>query len=756
MPYRPLARLLRGRPARPAAGRLSVTRLEERETPAVTLPTIVTPTDFASNKPFFLAVPATSSTGQPISYTASTDNANVTAQVVTGGRTLALDVTGTDSTGAAFSGTLTLRLFEDVAPQATGRIIQLTNQGFYNGLTFHRIIDNFVIQGGDPNGDGTGGSSLPAFSDEFNKDYTFTSSGLLALANSGDDTNNSQFFITDIDRTLAQRPENLNFNHTIFGILTSGFDTFQKVITTPTGTNDKPTNPVTITKASIITDTSNAVLRIDAQNGFTGAANVSVTATDGDPSPATETVPVTSTADATNDRPFLGPVSDQSVTANGSVSFTLPATDRDGDQLTYAVGSASDITTAPSNVTVGIDQSTGRVTLTPAAGFTGAINLTVGVRDQTPRAQNSFTGAALPLDSKDNFDTQKITLTVTPPAQTTVTLTASKTSVGAGRPVLFTAGVSGGTLPAGTVTFADASGTTLGTARVIDGRALSSISFPAAGSQTVTATFTPNGGTATAASSTPVTVLVSAATAPVAVLADSVPAGSPPRINVRNGDGTTRLTIQAFEDNFLGGVRVAVADATGDGQDDIIAVPGPGGGPIIRVFDGQTGALVVNKQIFEDFTGGLYLAAGDGFALGYAQILVGAGQGGGPRVTLYDAVRDQVLLNYFAYDPNLRGGVTVAMGDLRGGLQQDIVTGSGPGGGPQVNVYQGRTLDGSAAPTQVGQFLAGTATDRSGIRVAAGDLSADGTSRQIKVAPFTPETDPFGQTFDPVALGLFS
>src|SRR6185369_17505590 len=104
--------------------------------------------------------------------------------------------------------------------------------GFYNGLTFHRVIQDFVAQGGDPTGTGSGGSgtTLP---DEFASDLTFTSNGLLAMANAGDDTGDSQFFITDVDETLAQLPQHLNFQHTIFGILTSGFDTFRKLIGTP-------------------------------------------------------------------------------------------------------------------------------------------------------------------------------------------------------------------------------------------------------------------------------------------------------------------------------------------------------------------------------------------------------------------------------------------------------------------------------------------------------------------------------------------
>src|SRR5205807_158028 len=127
------------------------------------------------------------------------------ADLVSGGRSLKLNVSGVDSNNVAFNGDLVFRLFESDEPATTARIIQLVNSGFYNNLTFHRVIPGFVAQGGDPSGNGTGGSGTK-FNDEFKTDLTFTSNGLLAMANSGDDTNDSQFFITAVDESLAQLP----------------------------------------------------------------------------------------------------------------------------------------------------------------------------------------------------------------------------------------------------------------------------------------------------------------------------------------------------------------------------------------------------------------------------------------------------------------------------------------------------------------------------------------------------------------------
>ena len=242
---------------------------------------------------------------------------------------------------------------------------------------------------------------------------------------------------------------------------------------------------------------------------------------------------------------------------------------------------------------------------------------------------------------------------------------------------------------------------------------------------------------------------------PVTLIATGSPAGQPPRVVVTDAEGNPKLDFLAFEASFTGGVRVATADVTGDGQTDVVAVPGLGGAPVVRIFDGTDGHLAKEFMPFEEsFRGGLYLNTGDAFGRGYAQILVGAGYTGGPRVVLYDAVQDKVLLNYFAYDPAFRGGVTVSMSDLRGDGTQYIVTGAGKGGGPVVNVFDGRTADGSPTPFQQGAFTAGDGTDRSGIRVGAGGL-IDGTHRTILVAPCDPDSAPFDRSYNPLDEGFF-
>jgi cyclophilin family peptidyl-prolyl cis-trans isomerase len=112
-------------------------------------------------------------------------------------------------------GTIVLALFADQTPVTVNNFVTLARDGFYDGLTFHRIVPGFVIQGGDPKGDGTGGPGY-RFEDEFVKSLTFDRPGLLAMANSGPNTNGSQFFIT------LGPAQHLNGKHTIFGEVTEG------------------------------------------------------------------------------------------------------------------------------------------------------------------------------------------------------------------------------------------------------------------------------------------------------------------------------------------------------------------------------------------------------------------------------------------------------------------------------------------------------------------------------------------------------
>ncbi|KAK9458050.1 cyclophilin-like domain-containing protein [Dipodascopsis uninucleata] len=145
-------------------------------------------------------------------------------------------------------GTITLELYHDHAPKTCKNFYELTRRGYYNGTIFHRIIPDFVIQGGDPTGTGRGGISIygDSFEDEINPSLKHTGAGILSMANSGPNTNGSQFFIT-----LAPTPW-LDGKHTIFGRVLDGMKVIQRMALVRTGAADRPVEDVKILRAVVL------------------------------------------------------------------------------------------------------------------------------------------------------------------------------------------------------------------------------------------------------------------------------------------------------------------------------------------------------------------------------------------------------------------------------------------------------------------------------------------------------------------------
>lgn len=146
-------------------------------------------------------------------------------------------------------GNIEIKLMPDIAPKTCENFTKLVAGGYYNGIIFHRVIKNFMIQGGDPTGTGTGGESIwgSPFEDELKDSAGFTKPGILAMANAGPNTNGSQFFIT-----TAVTPW-LNMKHTIFGEVVSGYDVVEKIENTAVDSSDKPLSPQKIIKAYVKT-----------------------------------------------------------------------------------------------------------------------------------------------------------------------------------------------------------------------------------------------------------------------------------------------------------------------------------------------------------------------------------------------------------------------------------------------------------------------------------------------------------------------
>lgn len=168
--------------------------------------------------------------------------------------------------------------------------------------------------------------------------------------------------------------------------------------------------------------------------------------------------------------------------------------------------------------------------------------------------------------------------------------------------------------------------------------------------------------------------------------------GGGPEVSVFSSvDNSTLTSFFAFEEEFQGGVDTAVADVNNDGISDLIVGAGAGGGPRVRVFNGATNFTTDLFDFFAfntAFTGGVDVAGGDFNADGFADIVVGAGPGGGPMVRIFDGRTGTMLTEYFAYDLAFTGGVTVAVGDLDGSGFNSLVTGAGPGGGPHVRSWR--------------------------------------------------------------------
>jgi peptidyl-prolyl cis-trans isomerase B (cyclophilin B) len=145
-------------------------------------------------------------------------------------------------------GEIKLRLFPEVAPKAVENFKTHAKDGYYNGVSFHRVMNDFMIQGGDPEGTGRGGESIwgAPFEDEFSSDYRNVR-GALSMANAGPGTNGSQFFIVQTTETPW-----LDGRHTVFGQVFEGMDVVDKIASVDVDGNDKPKEPVLMEKVEII------------------------------------------------------------------------------------------------------------------------------------------------------------------------------------------------------------------------------------------------------------------------------------------------------------------------------------------------------------------------------------------------------------------------------------------------------------------------------------------------------------------------
>lgn len=396
--FRRPRRVCQGQKRRPRSFRPGVESLEDRRVLAPVIDPLAVPLSISTGKTLIVPVTASNPGGGAVTYSITSSNPAITVNQLSSTNTyVKVSVEG--------FGDMTFQLFGDLTPNTVTYLTGLIQSEFYDGLKIHRVEQGFVIQGGDPNGDGTGGPPGPQgslttaqyqalqqqlqFDDEFNANAIFTGNGQLALAKgTGNDNNGSQFFVTD------GQQRSLDFRHTIFGQLLRGFDVLKAIEAVPVvansdGTN-RPVTPIIISNVTIIQDPTDTVftLKSTAAAGNTGDT-ITIKATDANGATTSETLPVTTTA-ATNDPPFLGPVANQVVATGTPATVNLTATDLEGDALLFGLTE----TDSPANASITPSGTTsdGRFTVTPNAGFTGVIHLQATVTDATatraPDTQN--------------------------------------------------------------------------------------------------------------------------------------------------------------------------------------------------------------------------------------------------------------------------------------------------------------------------------------------------------------------------------
>lgn len=252
------------------------------------------------------------------------------------------------------------------------------------------------------------------------------------------------------------------------------------------------------------------------------------------------------------------------------------------------------------------------------------------------------------------------------------------------------------------------------------------ISTLAGGRHTITAKYDgfPNGSNTRYFSSSSATIY-QAVTATSNLVITGTNEGGGPQVNVYNLLTQETTNFFAFAPSFKGGVRVASGDVNGDGIADVVVAAGPGGGPQVNVYDGTSLQLVHSFYAYNAaFNDGIFVAVGDVNGDGYADIITGAGQGGGPHVQVFSGQNYSNIASFFAYNPAFSGGISVASGDVNGDGYSDVVVGAGPGGGPHVLAVSGFQLS-QGTQVVLASFFAFDPGINRGVFVGAGDYNGD-------------------------------
>ena len=268
------------------------------------------------------------------------------------------------------------------SPGATSHIEQLANENFYDNVSLHRVENGFVIQGGDKLGTGAGGSELGDFDDQFDVDLQHVQTGLLSMAKTDDDTNDSQFFIRRRD------PQGTSISTTRYLDIWWKVKPTAKRLVTHRSMEQEAHFSVTMSDVIVFDDEENAVVMLKAAEGASGNTTITVTITDAQGKSVNQTFTVNVTPDTSNGNPFLTDFAQETYTAKHDVPITIPfnGIDVEGNPITYEAA----ISFGPKGLTPTLDTVNKTVTVTPPAGFAGEIDLIIGAFRPTARLIRKF------------------------------------------------------------------------------------------------------------------------------------------------------------------------------------------------------------------------------------------------------------------------------------------------------------------------------------------------------------------------------
>jgi cyclophilin family peptidyl-prolyl cis-trans isomerase len=361
--------------------RLRFESLESRQLMAVDFDMVLDQSVLVGS-PIHVPIDVRTDANGPVEVTVlSSDPSVIQAELLTNPKSLRLDVED--------YGSMVFRLFPDEAPRPVGRIEELVRSGFYNRtsnqqIIFHRVIDQFVIQAGDPTGTGSGGSSLGLFDDQFDLDLQHNRSGVLSYAKSQDDTNDSQFFITDVPL------RHLDYNHSIFGQLIEGETVRKSISQAPVNSANRPLSDIVISEASIFDDQQNGLIRLHARQNI-GSATISVTVRNALGESRTRTFVANAESDLFNSGPFLNELIAPAIAPGATIQLQLVSQDVEGDPVRYdslPVGTLA--------FQHALDNATGLLTISAPEVNSGTLELLVGVRPLSTS------------DTRDVYDVQRL------------------------------------------------------------------------------------------------------------------------------------------------------------------------------------------------------------------------------------------------------------------------------------------------------------------------------------------------------------